>query len=92
MSETLTALVLAGLVGIVLSGLFFFTLLGRRTRAAFQDGLQRQSRSRDADVESTRQHVRSVRRQMDATVSRSSFPRSAWEQAISTLRVVTAGC
>jgi len=49
MSETLTALVLAGLVGIVLSGLFFFTLLGRRTRAAFQDGLQRQAERANAD-------------------------------------------
>ena len=49
MTDTVTALVLAGLVGIVLSALFFFAMLRRRTRAAFEDGLQRQAERANAD-------------------------------------------
>jgi DNA recombination protein RmuC len=49
MNDTVTALVLAGLAGVVLSALFFFAMLGRRTRAAFEDGLQRQAERANAD-------------------------------------------
>jgi DNA recombination protein RmuC len=49
MTDSLAALVLAGLVGIVVSALIFFTVLGRRTRAAFEDGLQRQGERANAD-------------------------------------------
>ena len=49
MTDTVTALVLAGLAGVVLSALFFFAMLGRRTRAAFEDGLQRQAERANAD-------------------------------------------
>ena len=42
MTADLTSLLLAGLIGIVVSTLGFFVILGRRTRAAFEDGRQRQ--------------------------------------------------
>ncbi len=49
MTENVASLLLAGLIGIVVSTLVFVVVLGRRTRAAFEDGLQRQGERANAD-------------------------------------------
>ncbi len=49
MTEAITAQVLAGLIGVVLSAIVFFVMLGRKTRAAFEDGLQSQAERANAD-------------------------------------------
>ena len=49
LTENLASLLLAGLVGAVVSALVCFALIRRRTRSAFEDGLQRQAERANAD-------------------------------------------
>jgi DNA recombination protein RmuC len=49
LTENLASLLLAGLVGAVVSALVCFALIRRRTRSAFEEGLQRQAERANAD-------------------------------------------
>src|SRR5512143_1935017 len=49
LTENLASLLLAGLVGAVVSALICFALIRRRTRSAFEEGLQRQAERANAD-------------------------------------------